>query len=49
MLPLIHVVAAELKAGVATQVVDKVRMHDGLDIGPKTIAAYEQVIASRKR
>ena len=49
MLPLDHVVAADLKAGVATQVVDKVPDGMmGLDIGPKTIAAYEQVIAGAK-
>jgi phosphoglycerate kinase len=49
MLPVDHVVAAELKAGVATQVVDKVPDGMmGLDIGPKTIAAYEQVIAGAK-
>jgi phosphoglycerate kinase len=46
MLPVDHVVAAELKAGVETQVVD--RVPDGmmgLDIGPKTVAMYEQVIS----
>jgi phosphoglycerate kinase len=46
MLPVDHVVAAELKAGVATQVVD--RVPDGmmgLDIGPKTVEAYTQVIS----
>jgi phosphoglycerate kinase len=49
LLPLDHVVAAELKEGAANQVV-----HDipdgmmGLDIGPKTVAAYSQVIASAK-
>ena len=49
MLPVDHVVAAELKAGVATQVVDKVPDGlMGLDIGPKTIAAYEQVIGGAK-
>jgi phosphoglycerate kinase len=49
MLPVDHVVAAELKAGVETQVVD--RVPDGmmgLDIGPKTVAAYEQVISGAK-
>jgi phosphoglycerate kinase len=49
MLPVDHVVAAELKAGVNTQVVD--RVPDGmmgLDIGPKTIEAFEKVIAGAK-
>jgi phosphoglycerate kinase len=44
-LPLDHVVAAELKPGVATDVV--ARIPDGmmgLDIGPETIDAYEKVI-----
>jgi phosphoglycerate kinase len=49
MLPVDHVVAAELKAGVESQVVDKVPDGlMGLDIGPKTIAAYEQVISGAK-
>jgi len=49
LLPLDHVVAAELKEGAANQVV-----HDipdglmGLDIGPQTVAAYSQIIASAK-
>ena len=49
MLPVDHVAAAELKAGVETKVVD--RVPDGLmglDIGPKTVAAYEQVISGAK-
>jgi phosphoglycerate kinase len=49
MLPVDHVVATELKAGVDAQVVEKIP--DGmmaLDIGPKTIAAYDQVIAGAK-
>ena len=49
MLPVDHVVASELKAGAENQVVDKVpdgKM--GLDIGPKTIEAYSQVIATAK-
>jgi phosphoglycerate kinase len=49
MLPVDHVVAAELKAGVNTQMVD--RVPDGmmgLDIGPKTIEAFEKVIAGAK-
>jgi phosphoglycerate kinase len=49
MLPVDHVVAAEMKAGVNTQMVD--RVPDGmmgLDIGPKTIEAFEKVIAGAK-
>jgi len=49
MLPVDHVVAAELKASVESKVVDKVPDGlMGLDIGPKTIAAYEQVISGAK-
>jgi phosphoglycerate kinase len=49
MLPVDHVVAAELKAGVETKVVDKVPDGlMGLDIGPKTVAVYEQVISGAK-
>jgi len=49
MLPVDHVVAAELKAGVESHVADSVPMGlMGLDIGPKTIAAYEHVIAGAK-
>ena len=49
MLPVDHVVAAELKAGVETKVVD--RVPDGmmgLDIGPKTVEAYTHVISGAK-
>jgi phosphoglycerate kinase len=49
MLPVDHVIAAELKAGVASEVGD--RVPDGmmgLDIGPRTIEAYEEVIAGAK-
>ncbi len=49
MLPVDHVVAAELKAGVESQVVDKVPDGMmGLDIGPKTVEAYTQVISGAK-
>jgi phosphoglycerate kinase len=49
LLPLDHVVAAELKLGVDTKVVDQVPAAlMGLDIGPKTVAAYEQVIGGAK-
>src|SRR5262249_18008102 len=49
MLPVDHVVAAELKPGIATEVVD--RVPDGmmgLDIGPRTIEAYSKVIATAR-
>jgi phosphoglycerate kinase len=49
MLPVDHVVAAELKAGAPSEVTD--RVPDGmmgLDIGPKTIEAYSAVIAGAK-
>ena len=49
MLPVDHVVAAELKAGVDTKVVE--RIPDGmmgLDIGPKTMEAYTSVISGAK-
>ncbi|MBV8846931.1 MAG: phosphoglycerate kinase [Bryobacterales bacterium] len=49
MLPVDHVVAAELKPGVETKVVDKIP--DGmmaLDIGPKTTEAYAKAIAGAK-
>jgi phosphoglycerate kinase len=49
MLPVDHVVAAELKAGVETKVVDKVPDGMmGLDIGPKTVEAFEKVISGAK-
>src|SRR5437867_3758409 len=49
LLPLDHVVAAELKEGAPGQVVE--RIPDGmmgLDIGPKTVDAYAQAIATAK-
>jgi phosphoglycerate kinase len=49
MLPVDHVIAGELKAGAASDVVE--RVPDGmmgLDIGPKTSAAYAEVIAGAK-
>ncbi len=49
MLPLDHVVAAEFKAGADSQVVEQIP--DGmmaLDIGPKTVAEYSNVIAGAK-
>ncbi len=49
-LPLDVVAAAELKAGVATQVVEG-DIPDGLsgfDVGPKTVEAYKKIIASAK-
>ena len=51
-LPVDHVVAARLEAGAATETLDVTdagigdRM--GLDIGPKTLARYREVIASAK-
>jgi len=49
MLPLDHVVAAELNAGAPAQVA--ARVPDGmmgLDIGPKTVEAYSKIIADAK-
>lgn len=49
LLPSDHVVASEMKAGAASEVVDRVpdgKM--GLDIGPKTVDAYSKVIAAAK-
>ena len=49
LLPVDNVVAAELKEGAPSEVVDQIpdgKM--GLDIGPKTIKAYEDVIRSAK-
>ncbi|MBI2680990.1 MAG: phosphoglycerate kinase [Candidatus Solibacter usitatus] len=49
MLPVDHVVAAELKEGAANQVVVTIPADQlALDIGPKTIQEYSQVIASAK-
>src|SRR5215510_5809053 len=46
LLPVDHVVASEFKAGAESQVVDTIPGDKmALDIGPKTIAAYEAVIA----
>jgi len=49
MLPVDHVIAAELKAGVANEVAD--RVPDGmmgLDIGPRTVEAFSAVISGAK-
>ena len=49
MLPVDHVVVSEIAAGAANEVVD--RIPEGkiaVDIGPKTIAAFAQVIAGAK-
>jgi phosphoglycerate kinase len=49
LLPVDHVVAPELKPGVASQVAD--RVPDGLmglDIGPRTIEQYSQVVAGAR-
>jgi len=49
MLPVDHVVAAELKVGVDTKIVDQVPGGlMGLDIGPKTVEAYTKVISGAK-
>jgi phosphoglycerate kinase len=49
VLPLDHVVAEVLEAGAANEVVETIPEDKmGLDIGPKTIAAYEAVIAGAK-
>jgi len=49
MLPVDHVVAAELKLGVDSKVVDQVPGGlMGLDIGPKTVEAYSAVIRGAK-
>jgi len=50
MLPVDHVVVSEIAAGAANEVVD--RIPEGkiaVDIGPKTIAAFAQVIAAPRR
>jgi phosphoglycerate kinase len=49
MLPVDHVIAAELKAGAHSHVAE--RIPDGmmgLDIGPKAVGAYEKVVATAK-
>jgi phosphoglycerate kinase len=47
MLPVDHVVASEIKAGVATETVDTVPEGKmGLDIGPETINVYENEIGA---
>ena len=49
LLPVDHVVAAELKEGAASRVVDEIPDGMmGLDIGPRTIEMYSQVIAGAK-
>ncbi len=49
MLPVDHVVAAELKEGAEFQVVEAIPDNMmGLDIGPKTVAAYSAEIAKAK-
>jgi phosphoglycerate kinase len=50
-LPLDHVVAAEIAAGVATAVVGQSKIQEdqmGLDIGPKTIEKYTEIIKGAK-
>lgn len=50
-LPLDHVIATKVEKGAATQVTQKPGIPDGwegVDIGPKTIAAYQALLASAK-
>ena len=49
MLPVDHVVVSELKEGAANEVVETVPPDKmGVDIGPKTVAAFSKVIAGAK-
>jgi len=49
LLPVDHIVAAELKAGVASEAADRVADGlMGLDIGPRTIEAYTREISAAK-
>jgi phosphoglycerate kinase len=49
VLPLDHVVAEVLEAGAANEVVETIPEGKmGLDIGPRTVAAYEAVIAGAR-
>jgi phosphoglycerate kinase len=49
LLPVDHVVAAELKEGAASQVVEEIPDGMmGLDIGPRTVEMYSKVIAGAK-
>ena len=49
LLPVDHVVVSEIAAGAANEVVETIPEGKiGVDIGPKTIAAYTQVIAGAK-
>jgi phosphoglycerate kinase len=49
MLPVDHVVAAELKAGIESQVVDRIpEGMMGLDIGPKTVESYTNALKDAK-
>jgi phosphoglycerate kinase len=49
LLPVDHVVAAELKEGAAFEVVERIpEGMMGLDIGPKTVAAYTKEIAAAR-
>ncbi|HXG56346.1 MAG TPA: phosphoglycerate kinase [Vicinamibacterales bacterium] len=50
--PLDHIVAPKLEAGVATEILDvddpKIGDRMGLDIGPKTIARYREILGTAK-
>ena len=49
MLPVDHVVAAELKAGIESRVVDRIpEGMMGLDIGPKTVESYTNAVKGAK-
>lgn len=49
MLPVDHVVAAELKEGAESQVVERIPdWMMGLDIGPKTVAEFSKIISGSK-
>jgi phosphoglycerate kinase len=51
MLPVDHVQAAKPEAGAATRIADGAAIEDGwcgVDIGPKTVAAYQKEIAGAK-
>jgi phosphoglycerate kinase len=49
MLPVDHVVAAELKAGIESEVVDRIpEGMMGLDIGPKTVESYTNALKDAK-
>src|SRR5581483_9809524 len=49
MLPVDHIVVSEIAAGAANEAVDTIPAGKiGVDIGPKTVAAFEKVIQGAK-